>query len=199
MSMTKNNNTRAALLLLILWNVGLSIGYSQSSGVKDDGNQITINPGQFHVVFEKGTGYSDNYVLFGESSHPYTYFDNILFLMPLAKAEELASQYGDFSQCINAGANMAKQSTKDFIVIAANAQVKKEIDKIGEIINSSISAGKPRHPIVKINMVELKILKLVMIINGQEVSVEQNRGEGMHSLVKDIEIINEDYRMIGNR
>ncbi len=183
-----------AISLLILWNIGLSVGYSQSPDIEDNNSQIIINPGQFHGVFEKGARYSDTYVAFAGSVTPNSYSDGILFLMPLAKAEELASQYGNFMQCRNAGSNEGKQSTKNFIVIAADAQVKNKINKIGEIINSGESTRKPRYPVIKINVVELKLLKLILTMNGQEMPIEQNMGAMQHFLVKDIEIINEDYR-----
>lgn len=196
--MAKNKNKCVVVLLLILWNMGLSVGCSQSSGIEDNGSQVIINPGQFHGVFEKGVGYSNNYVVFAVSVTPKSYSDGVLFLMPLAKAEELASQYGDFMRCRNAGSNEGKQSTKNFVVIAADTQVKNKINKIGKIINSSESTCKRCYPVIKINVVELKLLKVTLTMNGQEMSIEQDMGARQHFLVKDIEILSVNYKLPGN-
>ncbi len=194
--MTKNNE-RVAIFLLVLWSIGLCAGCSRPSFITDYGSQISINAGQFRVEMEKGSEYTDNYLVLTGSAESKIYFDGILFLMPMKKVTELASQYGNFFQCSNAGANEAKQSAKNFILIAADKQAKKEINKLGKIINSGMFFVKNRRPVIKISMIELSMLKFAMIINGQETPVENSMKFKQHFLVKGIEILSGDYKVPG--
>lgn len=181
-----------AIFLLILLSVGLYSCCSKASDIKYNGNQITIDAGQFHVVMEKRAEYSDNYLVVGGSNGSTMYFDAILSLIPMTKAEEMTVEYGDFMQCSNPGAEEAKQAVINFIIIAADAQIKNTINNVINIIETGISSGKPRRPIIKISAAKLNMLKFTTITNSIETPVESDMNSMPHLLVKDIEIIKED-------
>jgi len=64
-----------------------------------------------------------------------------------------------FNAAMQAQARLSNR--KNFIIIAADARAKKEINKLGKIINSGTFLGKHHRPVIKINAVELKMLKFL--------------------------------------
>jgi len=197
--MTKENNEYMAVFFIVLCGIILCTGCAKKVDVQDKDNQVIVNAGQFHAVMEKGTECSGSYLVVGGCANPGMYFDWMFSLIPMAKAEDMSGKYGDFFQCQNPGSDEAKQSAKNVIFIAADAQVRSKISRLGKIVSSGLFAGKVRRPVIRINAVELKMIKLAAITGSKEDPVEGDIGSTPHFLVKDVEIVKEDYDRSGGQ
>lgn len=191
--MIKNNCKYLAIVLLVAWSIGLRVGYSMAGNITDSASQISVNTGKLHVVMEKGSEYSDSYLVVGGSGGHDSYFDGSYGMIPMAKVSELTKRYGNFLRCNNPGANEGKQSAQSCVFIAADKQAKKQMEALDNIITSGVSKGNPQYPVIKISAVKLRVIKFNMIVNGEEMPIEANMNSMTHLLVKGIEIINNDY------
>jgi hypothetical protein len=114
--------------------------------------------------------------------------DGGLFVIPLARAEALKAQYGDFMHCDSPGASAGKESLQRVLLITDDPQVREKIKKVSEKAENS--------PIVEIKGSRLDIVEQQVKGRGYE-EVEIVLGGSpppkIYYLIDDIRIVRENY------
>lgn len=97
-----------------------------------NGDEVVIsNRSSIRVTIKDPSLQTQRFVLVGSGQG----FDMGVFLpvIPLARAEELAQQYGDFRKCMSPGAGAGKASIQSFQAFSADQGVYQEIINISQL------------------------------------------------------------------
>jgi hypothetical protein len=134
---------------------------SQRTGgtVSDKGDHIEITTQDHSVKAMKAGAMEDTFVVFTANRilnpDSLKYLDGHLVTMTKKDADQLKAQYGDFTNTLNKGHDIARKSVKYFSLLAADGTVQKQINKLIKL-NS-----QRKFPLIKISMDEIKVTDLM--------------------------------------
>ena len=138
------------LILIVLILIALGLYYyisdGQSGNVVIEGNEVTVDAGDFQAVFLASDEFSETFMLFGGDYFNTKNLINpvILFGLGIANAKDIYAQYPDFHRCSSAGASLAKEKIEDLNLIPANESVLDGLKAIIEEFKDSLASSGGR-------------------------------------------------------
>ncbi|MEA3349308.1 MAG: hypothetical protein U9Q82_01660 [Chloroflexota bacterium] len=165
----------------------LSCAGGSTTEVQEDGQYVYITVGNNNLTTEViGKEITASYLVVGGSGQGIKHSTSFLSVIPLDAAMGLAEKYGDFRDCDSPGASAGKKNTTSMFLYTVNADIERELKSIDEL------AKAYNDPIIKMSLVEIKIVEHTMTLLGKEVDVNSS-GLGPNYLVTGVQLIEENH------
>lgn len=139
---------------------------SQRSGATEitrTGDDLSIAVGDHRIqATVAGPEFTESFFVIGGMRSHNLHFSAFLSVIPLATAEALAEQYGDFRRCSSPGAAAGKASVETMVFYTANGSVERTLKRV----NKLALAGKD--PVVEVTFYLMDITDHKMVKRGHE-------------------------------
>lgn len=171
----------AFILILVIAAVFIN-NFDVFGGIKAEGNKYIIDVDMHHVVALGGPRLEESFVLIGFSPKVPGGFTTFLGGIPISKAREFSTKYGDFLGCESSGAHNAQQAVSDIQFFAFGPSIESTIQKINKLFNEKNYRPVVKIRAVKLNVIEHKYLGMKYVYHGDLY------------LATDLSIIQENYK-----